>query len=168
MRRERSQPKVVRLTLAFRRAEALDDRKLVCDAWARSYANSWSRTPLPGRSAFGFVDPSRWVALGVESAKAIIARDDVTAIVAYEDQDWAAPFDAYGFIVTEPPDVVWFAFVKDEYRGRGFARALFAAAGIDPDRPFRYRVQTRSSEEIAAAGKMPLARFDPTPIRRRG
>jgi GNAT superfamily N-acetyltransferase len=153
--------------LAFRYATAVDLR-FVCDAWSRSYANSWTRSPIEGRAAFGFAPASTWVAIGLEQAKRLVAEPSVTTVVAYEDEAWAADADIYGFIaadMSEPPPLVLYTFVKQPFRRRGFARALFAAAGIDPGRAFRYLAETRSSQEIATAGKIPLAKFDPAPTR---
>lgn len=145
--------------LAFRPPRDLDDRKLICDSWARCYRLS---------EAAGFVDMAAWMSVAVEQAKRYIARPYVTALIAYEDEAWAEAADIYGCIVadtTDPVPDLYHLYVKDEYRRRGFARALFAAAGIDPARPFRFLCETRSSKAIAAAGKMPKATFDPVPIR---
>lgn len=153
------------MTLAFRQAQP-SDLRFVADAWAKSYCASWALSPLDGYAPFGFLDSSQWGAAAVEAAKRHIARETVRTIVAYEDEPWAARADIYGFLVadtTDPPPLVYYLYTKSAYRRRGFARALFAAAGIDPDAPFRYLAQTRSSEEIAAAGKIPNARFEPTP-----
>lgn len=147
------------MTLAFRTPRDIDDRKLVCDSWARSLRLS---------EAAGFCDMRNWMGFAVEQAKRYIARSYVTTLIAYEDAQYASDFDVYGYLVvdtTEPTALLYYGYVKDEYRKRGFARALFAAAGIDPDGRWKYLCETRSSVELVAAGKMPKATFDPVPIR---
>jgi hypothetical protein len=51
-------------------------------------------------------------------------------------------------------------YVKDVYRKNGFARGLFSAIGINPRLPFLYACKTPIVGELAAARKIPSARFD--------
>lgn len=146
------------MTLAFRHASD-SDKRFCADAWSRTYRTAESA---------GFIDMRHWLPIAVEQCKRYIARSYVTTIIAYEDAEWARAADIYGFIVADTTDVtplLYMGYVKDEYRRRGFARALFAAAGIDPTARFSYLCETRSSEALTAAGKMPHATFDPVPIR---
>lgn len=151
------------MTLAFRSPRDLDDRKFVCDSWARSLRLSESA---------GFVDMEHWMSTAVGQAIRYIDRPYVTTLLAYEDAAWASDADIYGYIVVDPSELppsmtphLYYCYVKDEYRRRGFARALFAAAGVDPASRYRYLCRTRSSEQLAAAKKMPNATFDPVLIR---
>lgn len=147
------------MTLAFRMPHAIDDRKFICDSWSRS---------LRMCESAGFVDMRHWMAIAVEQAKRYLARSYVTTIVAYEDASWASAADIYGYVIvdtTEALPLLYYAYVKDEYRRRGFARALFAAAGIDPADRFGYLCETRSTVALVEAGKMPKATHDPVPIR---
>jgi GNAT superfamily N-acetyltransferase len=72
--------------------------------------------------------------------------------------------DAYrGFIVfdrSERIPLVYYVLVKELYRRAGHARALFAAAGIDPRRQFFYGCRTPVVLQIAARRKIPAAKLD--------
>lgn len=82
-----------------------------------------------------------------------------------------AMVDLLGFIVADPedsPPLVYYAFAKEHYRrgghgrlfaGAGVGRGLFAAAGIDPGRPFNYVCSTPMCRILAR--KIPLARWQP-------
>lgn len=147
------------MTLAFRTPRSFDDEKFVLDSWARSFRLSESA---------GFVDMEHWMRTAVEQARRYIKRSYVTTLIAYEDAEWAQDADIYGYIVADTTELVpllYYGYVKDEYRKRGFARALFAALGIDPAARLRYLCETRSSKQIVAAGKMPRAEHDPVLIR---
>jgi hypothetical protein len=60
-----------------------------------------------------------------------------------------------GFIAFERPDYVFYVYVPQPFRGRGIARQLFYAAGIDPSSRFEYHARTRASWECRH--KIPLA-----------
>jgi hypothetical protein len=54
---------------------------------------------------------------------------------------------------------VLYVYVATPFRERGFARALFAAAGISPSQRFGYACRTRWSRDLRS--KVPLAEYDP-------
>jgi GNAT superfamily N-acetyltransferase len=54
---------------------------------------------------------------------------------------------------------VLYVYVAAPFRGRGIARQLFAAAGINPMQRFGYLYRTRSSWELRS--KVPLAEHEP-------
>lgn len=61
-----------------------------------------------------------------------------------------------GFIAGEPSErVVYYCFVKGQYRRRGLARQLFRALGIDPRSRFAFPCRTPSTFDLR--GKIPLA-----------
>ena len=76
-----------------------------------------------------------------------------------------------GFIAAEPSErVVYYCFVKDEYRRNGIAGALFKALGIDPKSPFAYPANTMMltggyDDGPRLVQKIPLARRDPSVAR---
>ena len=92
----------------------------------------------------------------------VLDREDCRTFVAYEDDQ------LYGFIAldtnTAPlPPLVFYIYVKGPYRRwkpqPGIGRQLFAAAGIDPSRPFDYAYRTPEVSRLAV--KIPLARHQP-------
>jgi GNAT superfamily N-acetyltransferase len=105
----------------------------------------------------------------------LLARPDMQTVVAYEKRD---PSFLYGFIAADPTEQAiadkegacagglrWclYVFIKQNYRGHGYARGLFAAAGIDPSKPFLYASNSQQASRLAA--KIPLARFNPLCVR---
>ena len=63
-----------------------------------------------------------------------------------------------GFIAYEP-NYVFYIYVPQPFRCNGIARALFAAAGIDPASRFGYACRTLGSWQCRA--KFPSAIYDP-------
>lgn len=104
-----------------------------------------------------------------------MSRPGMRTLITHEKTE---PDQYYGFIVADPteqrvpgkdgvvkwwPALVLFVYVKAPYRRQGFARRLFGAVGIDPDRPFLYSFNTVAASRLAS--KTPLAKFNPLVVR---
>lgn len=114
----------------------------------------------------------------------VLARRGVAVWVASNPRA-APPMDLHGYLVVEtganlpsyrPPDyelmvttatepMVHFCFVKRAYRGFGIARALLAAAGVDPAGPLLYSCKTADVSALERAGKLPRAKWSPLSVR---
>ncbi len=83
----------------------------------------------------------------------LVADADVTDGVA----------DLIGHLVYEddPVPLVYFCYVKHDWRGNGFARGLLRAAEIDIARPFNYVCHTYMTDNLLKAGKMRHANWRP-------
>lgn len=131
------------------RCPARCERNFVLGAWSASFKHS--------REA-GMVTAEDWDdVMHVQIAK-ICARPECKVLVAHGEVE-----DSFlGFIAGEPTEkVVYYCFVKENYRGEGIARALFAALDIDPLEPFVYPAMTKALSDPALRNKIPLARRDP-------
>lgn len=144
------------------------DRVFIVSGWSSSL-----RTSHYG----GFISMKRWAAVMHPEINAAIDHPDVSTIVAEqpgETDHLGRPF-LYGFItwssqLIAPMPYVFYVYVKNPYRrgkekglAQGYAAQLFAAAGIDPRKPFGYACSTAACAQLAR--KMPLAKFDPLPGR---
>jgi|SRR5580704_1716398 hypothetical protein len=149
-----------RVTLAFRKMDALDQR-FVTDAWAKSYRES---------DYAGIIQNDSWFSIMLPQFARIVEHPDVHVTMAY-DPSSPRESDLFGWICTEtcqqdgyPVPLVYYVFVKSAYRKRGIARALFGVAGIDPQRPFVYACKTYVVDkmtEVDAHRLIPYARFCP-------
>lgn len=131
------------------RCPARCERNFVLGGWSASFKHS--------REA-GLIVASDWDdVMHVQLAK-ICARPECRVLVAH-----GQVADSFlGFIAGEPSEaVVYYCFVKEAYRRRGIARALFEALGVDPAKPFLYPALTRALADPALRNKIPLARRDP-------
>lgn len=120
------------MTIAYRAAEIAD---------APFVVSNWSRHFKESRTA-GMISDEDWAAVMHRQIQKVIARPDVQTIIAYEN---TSPGLLYGFISATPktdPPVIYFLFVKDQYRRAGYARGLLAAIGIDPMTRFAYTCGT--------------------------
>lgn len=105
----------------------------------------------------------------------LLARPGMQTIVAYEKDD---PDFFYGLIAADPteqrvsmkdggvkwwPALVLYVLVKQNFRKRGIARALFKAVGVDPEKPFLYAANTQQASRLAS--KVPQAKFNPLAVR---
>ena len=119
------------MTVAFRFAEA-EDRRFIIDGWVTSYKQSYYA---------GLIAMSDWRSIMWGQIEKVIDRQDVRTVVAYETEDTGHLADLYGFITADSelaPPLVYYIYVAQPYRRGGYARRLFAAVGVDPDRPFQY------------------------------
>lgn len=122
------------MTIAYRPAE-LGDRDFVVSAWSSSFK----------RSHFaGLIWTDDWAAIMHPQITRALELPGVRAVIAYENTD---PDFVYGFIAgdttTDPHDpVVLYVYVKEPYRKAGYARGLFAALGVDPEKRFTYVCRT--------------------------
>jgi len=148
-----------------------EDLPFIIDSWVDSYRMSHMAGPIPMDIYPGIYG---------EVVRRLIARPDAKVIIAYEPGE-EPPDDIYGWICVEEDawtrarvfehglhvdkDVrleqpcVHYVNVKHAFRGHGVARALFAAAGVDPDRHWTHTFST------AVVTKMRQRRRDGTPRR---
>lgn len=141
------------MTVAFRPAEPRD-HDFVIGAWETSYRLA---------DTAGMVLAVNWATVMREQFAQVIARPYVRTVVAYETDDPDPGIaDLLGFIVAEPdetPPLVYYAFVKENFRRSGIARRLFKAAGIDPAKQFHYACSTPWCLKLAS--KIPMGRWRP-------
>lgn len=120
-----------------------DDRAFIVSGWSASQRLTRD-IPL--------VPMAQWAAVWRPVVEYHLDRPGVSTLVAHGREA------LFGFLVFEPSYVLY-CYVAQPYRRRGFARALFVAAGIDPCGPFSYACRTKTSWELR--GKTPSARYDP-------
>lgn len=133
------------------RAEDLD---FILDSWLDSYRMSHMAGPIP---------MSMYSDVYGQVLRQLVQRPDVEIIVAYEPGEHP-PDDIYGWICIErdawtrakvlefgrfvdkdvqlEQPIVHYVNVKQAFRDHGVARALFAAAGIDPERQWTHTFST--------------------------
>lgn len=140
-----------------------DDRKFVVESWISSYR----RSPHAGIISMG-----DWHGMMTVAVNKIVDHRDVRVLVAADAEAVDHVADLLGWIVHMPqptgPSLVFYVYVKHAYRfdrasrtGPRIATRLFRAAGIDPRSSFPYACNTHVVGEIAAAGKLPKARWCP-------
>lgn len=159
------------MTIAYRSAEltcsscsslavdqpcpAMCDPRFVRSTWSSSFKNADSA---------GIIWHEDWAAIMHAQIGRILARPDARTIIAYEN---TAPTMKYGFISGDVEDplrpIVFYVYVKEPYRNGGFARGLFAALGVDPEKPFEYACRTAMVSKLAR--KIPSARWNPRVVR---
>jgi hypothetical protein len=152
------------MTIAFRPAESTEDRKFVISTWLDSSRTDYSS---------GLCPMEDWYTLMWPAYDKLLRRTDMKTIVAYEQRD---PSFLYGWIAADPTDqavtnrdgsirwwpaLVLYVFVKQNFRGEGYARRLFAEVGVDPNKAFLYA----GSMERTLQSKLPLAKFSPLTAR---
>ncbi len=136
--------------IAYRPA-ADHDRRFTLSGWSSSFR---------GSDAAGMIAAERWHTVMHVEIAAILARPEVTTIVAYETEATDHVADLYGFIAADPSaSVVYYTYVAAPYRRMGIARGLFAAVGIDPRARFSYACKTVWCSTLDA--KTPLAEWEP-------
>lgn len=135
-----------------------DERAFIVSTWASSYKHSHYA---------GLIASEDWPTVMHPQLGKLLDRPTVRAIVAC-----APPAFLYGHIVGEtagPMPVVHYVYVKDPYRETGIARALFAALGVDPSKPFLYTCRTsivaKLDDRVNGRSKIPLARLTPAAFR---
>lgn len=151
-----------------------EDRTFVIDAWIRSFRTS---------NHAGLISMDTWRSVMWPEIEALLERPSVRTIVAH-DPDADESVALCGFIAfdvtTWSTPMVFYVYTKQAYRrggngrlwqGPGLARQLFAAAAIDPARPFLYACKTAvladrpsDGDELEEPGlqrKIPLARWAP-------
>lgn len=145
-----------------------EDRAFVVSTWSSSYRLS-QHAGLLGMAGYADV-MHREVARILDHPSTLTLVAEEPGEVDHEGR----PF-LYGFLSVRRPDsempYVYYAYVKTAYRrgkarhglGRGVASLLFAAAGIDPRKPFAYACATKFSETLER--EIPRAEFNPLPAR---
>jgi len=131
-----------------------DDNAFVISNWLHGIRDSRDAGAIPSRDFF----PIMWPVIG-----RLLERPGVRTIVACEARE---PSLVYGFIAgdtTGPQPVVHYVYVKGPFRRAGYARGLFRALGVDPERPFRYGFRTFWCHDLAT--KIPAGRWDPSVAR---
>jgi hypothetical protein len=117
---------------------------------------AWSSSQRHCRDA-GMITSRNYAKVMHAEISAICARPECRVHVATGDPGNGSVY--LGFIAGEPTEhVVYYCFVKDIYRRRGVARALFAELGVDPRSRFAYPSQTRTAKMLQV--KFPLAVHD--------
>jgi GNAT superfamily N-acetyltransferase len=141
------------VTIAFRAAVGEQERFLIVSAWTQNYKHAKTR---------GFIQAEDWYRVMDEQVDKALKRPDVRTIVAYNVEATDHVADVHGFITAdteERPPLVYYVFVKENYRREGIARGLFAAMGIDPTKPFNYVCSTPFVRRLER--KIPLAKWEP-------
>lgn len=141
-----------------------EDRRFVVATWSSSYKSSHQA---------GIIASEDWPDVMHATILKLIARPTSRTIVAFDEPDFL-----YGFIAgdtSEPLPVVYYVYVKAPFRsqpvrgggssGPRHARGLFAALGVDPERPFLYPCRTPIVMRLSDAGKIPRARLAPATAR---
>lgn len=139
-----------------------DDRDFVRSSWSTSFRTCY---------AAGLIDMDAWPDVMHAQIDRYLDRPNVRTVLAVEKAD---PMFFYGFITADTtpqverleygktrvwPALVYYCFVKADYRKVGVARRLFAAAGVDPTRPFLYACKTPMVTRLG--NKAPLAKWNP-------
>lgn len=128
------------------------DEMFIVSGWSSSYRKSRD---------IAFVQMSHYADAMHPIVRSVLARPAVRVMVAHGDEM------LHGFIAYEHSKIglsplVHYIYVAQPYRRRGFARDLFEAAGIDPDRPFEYACRTEASWRlIVVEKKAPESRYNP-------
>jgi GNAT superfamily N-acetyltransferase len=147
------------VTVAFRPAE-LSDRRFIVGAWMMSFRTSHSA---------GLIAMDDWVGVMRPQIEKLLEREGTTTVVAYDPDEPAGLTDLQGFIAADVTPgslpLVLYVYVKEPYRRWGYARGLFRAIGVDPERPFLYACKTAVVAELARLRKIPSARWDPLAAR---
>lgn len=121
------------------------DRQFVISGWSSSLRMSRDVPLIPMSRWADIMHPVIDAALDRQAARTLVAHGEVL----------------HGFICAEPRYVLY-VYVAQPFRREGVARALFAAAGIDPGAQFGYACRTRASWELLVIHrKCPMATYDP-------
>lgn len=168
-------PEVQVSRLIYRRAQP-PDRRFIVESWLDSYKDSHTAGLIPMESWYSTMRPI---------IQDILDRPGVTAHVAAWAGESSGAADLAGWcavergflvqvrarrfrryvkrlVVCQEP-LVLYVLVKQPYRRTGIARALFAAAGVDPEQPFRYACRTGVLSKLKA--KVPHATWEPMVVR---
>lgn len=138
------------------------DRSFVIESWISSYR----RSPHAG-----LISMDAWHEVMAPTIAQIIDRPGVRTIVAADADAQDEIANLFGWLSWMPHadgPLVFYVYVKHAVRydiasrtGPRIATRLFCAAGIDPRRPFLYACNTHAAGSIAAAGKIPRAKWRP-------
>jgi len=137
--------------IAYRESRE-EDRVFVVSSWLDSFRESHTA----GMIAMATFYDKMWGEI-----ENLMDRSGSRTIIACNAGD---PNQLHGFVTfdldtgTDPP-VVHYLYVKAPFRRWGIARGLFAAAGINSERPMDYTFKT--SVVVRLANKIPLARWQP-------
>lgn len=150
-------------SLRYREATG-DDWALVVDSWLSSFRTS---------HAAGLIAMEDWRSVMTGQVNKLLARPGVKVTVACRPGAEGTRADLYGWVAVEAaytfldragrerrmPPMVLFVYVKDHYRGMGFARGLLRAAGIELGDAFDYAAKTPVVSKLRT--KIPRARWNP-------
>lgn len=156
------------MTVKYRTASSPTDREFVISSWLDASRTSYSA---------GLVGMSEWYPTMWPVYERIMDRPDMRTMVACDPVEHD---DLFGFIVADPteqrvpvkgrpgqfkcwPAMIVFLYIKSHYRGRGFARGLVGAVGVDVSKPFLYAGHTRITSGLVA--RYPQSKYDPLQIR---
>ena len=133
------------------------DRAFIVSAWDASYEDAHTS---------GMIPMQLWADTMRPIIEHYLDRPYARTFVAYNPDDPDPLADLHGFICGEPdekPPIVYYVYVKEPYRRDGIATKLFAALGIDPNRPFEYLCSTPVMPHLVR--KVPFAKWKPNPAR---
>lgn len=155
------------MSFAIRPADA-GDRTFIIQNWLDSYRTAFSA---------GLIAMEDWYKVMWPQVEKVLDRPGVRTLVAHETDETERVADLYGFITFDPamrhllgrdkratilPTVVY-VYVKGSHRRWGYARKLFAAAGIDPRSEFVYVCDTEATKRLRM--KIPNAKWAPLSAR---
>lgn len=152
------------------------DRSFVVESWIAAYRRS---------AHAGLVSMDDWHDVMTATIAKIIDRPEVRTLVAVDLDATDTLSNLFGHLVYEPfavgreynersrqymhrrlaadrrtpaaEPLVWFCYVKRDFRKNGIARRMFNAASVNPRAPFHYVCNTQSAADVASHGKIPKA-----------
>lgn len=143
------------------------DREFVVSTWSSSFRTSY---------AAGVIPMDAWAGIMRPVLSGFLDRPDVRTIVSFER---TSPDFLYGFATVDTteqhdrdakgrwvswPAVVYYVFVKANFRRWGIARGLLKAAGVDVAGRFLFACKTSIGIDLAER-KAPLAKWNPLVVR---
>lgn len=131
------------------------DRKFVISSWSSALRRSpWG----------GMVSAENWEKTMPAELEVILARPRVHVLVLADENVTDAVGDLIGYLVFDisaATPLIYFCYVKQGYREKGFARRLFRDATIDFNGKFNYVCKTYIINELMEAGKLRRATWRP-------
>jgi len=137
------------VTIAYRPALP-EDRMFLVSNWSSSFKKSHHA---------GLIWTEDWADVMHKQINKALDRPCVRSVIAFENTD---PRFLYGFIVgdtTEATPIVYYVYVKEGFRKAGYARGLFAALGVVPEKAFTYVCKTSVVSRLV--DKIPFGRHNP-------
>lgn len=135
------------------RQATADDITFVMHSWVDSYRTA---------HAAGLIQMSDWAGVMLPQVAKVLARPGVEVLVAANPQNAGTRADIFGWLCHERGHrrpLVHYVYVKDDFRGHGFARLLMRKAGVDPQKEFLHTCKTAVLSKLSS--KIPHARWAP-------
>lgn len=90
----------------------------------------------------------------------LVLRDEVQALVSCSPE---RPGQLHGWLmVSAGPPTLWFAYLKDDYRGMGFFRSLLERSLLEAAEPFFYPFHTSHAARLLRDNQDVTAVYNPT------